>query len=496
MRFWVWLALLAPISMSSAWAQQKAVPPPAEWAGYFAEVRKADEKFTDLEQRCLAYPDLPGAEWPEGAGKGRCALLRSPPYTLSQMETLLDQPGGATQLDQRFASLLEAHYLDPAQRDQIFIAYHVFDASSQAERVAARWLTASPKSIHAKMASGKVLARQGWRARGGQYVRDTPGAKLLKMEEYFLHAASLLSEVLGEDARMLPACVELAAIGRVSSEELQQGATAACLQADPISYFVVEEMASAAEPKWGGSQEAMRAVAAYAAAHAKKNPMLYILTTQGIAYEADNSSDWGKKLADMLPATKLSPNANFLREVGTAYVTMNEDWKALVYLSQALRFSPHYAQQARLRASLLIDLGYPEWALADARRAVQVAPSDGHAQFVFALALLDTDGEAAARPHFLLAMGDPATREAAYPNYCRSFLYLHEYEKADICTSELTEEFPLNGEAWNLRAWSLDERKDPRFMHAVEQFLKYKDLQRWPNQARVAAALQKRLSIK
>lgn len=496
MQGWTWPALLALGLALPAGAQQKPVPPPAEWAGYIAAVRKADDTIADLEKRCVAYPDLPGAEWPEGAGKARCALLRPPIYTLSQMESLLDRPDGAAELDKRFAALLDAHYADPAQREQIFIAYHPFDASSQAERVASRWRKASPDSVYAETALGYAYTRQGWQTRGGKYARETPEAKLAKMRGHFLAALELLGDALKREPRMLPACMQMAGIGRMSSDQVQQYATSACMKADPHSFFVVDEMANAAEPKWGGSAQAMRDVAAYAVAHAKKNPMLYVFAADGIGYEASNGSDWDAKLAELMPAAKIAPNAGYLRDVGTAYVVKNEDWKALVYLSQALRFMPYYVDEARLRASLLSGLGYPKWALGDARRAVETEPSNGLAQITLAFALADTEGEAAARPHFQLAMNDPETREAAYPNYCRGYLLQKDYKHAGACTAELVEEFPENGEAWNLRAWYLDAQDDPRFRQAVEKFFKYQNAQRWPDHARVSAELKKRLSRK
>ena len=98
--------------------------PPAEWAQYIDEVRKADAIDND-EARCKAYPDLPGDQWRPGAAQARCTLLRAPAWSLDDIDRLLATPEGVDQLERGFAALLDGHYSDQAQREQIFIAFHV-----------------------------------------------------------------------------------------------------------------------------------------------------------------------------------------------------------------------------------------------------------------------------------------------------------------------------------------------------------------------------------
>src|SRR5262245_56520742 len=132
------IALGSAMLMTQAHAARpEPVEPPPELAQYIADVRKADG-IADDEARCKAYPDLPGNDWRPGAAQGRCSLLRKPAWSLEQIDRLLATPEGAKQLERGFADLLDAHYRDPLQREQIFIAYTVFDDSPRAAQIAQR----------------------------------------------------------------------------------------------------------------------------------------------------------------------------------------------------------------------------------------------------------------------------------------------------------------------------------------------------------------------
>lgn len=477
----LWLAIAVVLSPAKA----AEVPPPPNYAEYFNAVRKADA-IVDDEQRCLAYPDLPDNTWPAGTAKRRCALLRPPLFSLARIDELLDSPQGVSELDRKFSELLASNFSDPAQHDQLFIAFNVFWSDPISERVATRWLEAAPASIHARTAMGLVYAKQGWKTRGGQFIQNTPESAQRAMNALFVKSFRLLGGVLEQEPHMLPACREMAAMGRQSSDTLQQFALSACLKTDPTSFFVVEEWIYAAEPRWGGSLEDLRVVSAYASAHASDNPMLYMLTVDFMGYEALRSNDHDRALATLEPAAKIAPNAGYLRAVGKAYVIKDQDWQAWVYLSQALRFNPQYAQESRLRASILDRFGYSQWALADAQRAVALSPDDGYAQFVLALVLEAAVDADSARPHYLLATRDAGTREAAFPNYCRTWLQAGNHEQSGTCTANLVSQFPENGEAWRLRALSLMQSHDRRSNEAWEHFLRFQDPKRWPRHAEAA----------
>ena len=97
---------------------------------------------------------------------GRCTILRAPAWSLDDIDRLLATPEGVAELERGFANLLDAHYTDQSQREQIFIAFGVFDESKRAGDVSQRWLKLAPESAFANTAAGVHLGASGWKARG------------------------------------------------------------------------------------------------------------------------------------------------------------------------------------------------------------------------------------------------------------------------------------------------------------------------------------------
>ncbi|HZV22923.1 MAG TPA: hypothetical protein VFF93_04075, partial [Luteimonas sp.] len=420
------LAACAAIGLATAQAfAAKPSPPPSAYAEYVNAVRKADA-IPDARERCLAYPDLPGNQWAPGVAKARCLMFLTPPvYTLDSLEKALAQADGAKTVDARFQRLLDEHFTVPDQREQVFIGFFIFndDDHDKAERIARAWLAASPDSPFARTALAAVLENRGWDARGSKFIRETPAEDVRRMEAYFVEAAKLYADALKSDPKLLPACHGLMSIGRQSSDAIQAGASKACMDVDPASYYVVDEMMTAAEPRWGGSEEAMRAVAAYAQARVKDNPVLAVFAFHHAYYAAERADDRdAQRLAVLEPAVALVPNAAYLHSVGGAYLRKDDNWKAFVLLSQALRFAPGNAVTYRWRGYALYDLGETKWARADAERAVELDPKDAYAQRLLADLLRDSLDDDGARPHYALAMQEPELRQNAYVEYCATWL--------------------------------------------------------------------------
>lgn len=459
------------------------IAPPAAFREHLMQVRAIEAQALDHEARCLAYPDLPGNEWPADAGRSRCLLLRAPILSLDEVDRQLDQPKGADGLDRRFKALMQAHYEDAAQREQIFIAYSIFDAEPNAERVARRWLEQSPDSAFAKMALGDAYARQGWRARGTRWASNTPSQQLERMNALFQRAVPLLAEALQKEKRLSPACEQLAAIGRMTSDQIQRWATAECLKVDAQSFFVLEEVMTQAEPRWGGSEEAMREAAGLIAARVANNPALLTLTAIPIGYEADLADTWSEIVPGTVAASLKAPNAGYMARAGRGMYAQGDRWRALSWVSQSLRFQPLDDDELALRAEILMELDDGEWALRDARRAAAAAPTNARRQYLVARATRRALGEHDARDALLKAMEDADLREQAYELYCQSYSMSGELAAGEACIRSLVKEFPRNGEGWRMLAWVRGVQDDPAQAEAIDQFVKYHDLKRWPHHA-------------
>lgn len=486
------------LSFVPACAKAAAKQPPAEYAAYVAAMRKADA-ITDPLQRCLAYPDLPGNTWAPGAARARCAMFLTPaPYSLDRIEARLKQPGGAAELDAAFTALLDAHFKEPTQREQINVALMVFRDRDfdKAERIARTWRAAAPDSAFARVALGHVLAERGWDARGTEYAQKTPVEKLKKMSGYFVDTVKEYKAALEGTSRLLPACEGLMAIGRQSSDDLQTYATERCLYIDPTSYYVVDELMNAAEPRWGGSEEAMTTVTAYAQEKAALNPVLSVFAFHSAYYEIERMDDGDDEaIAVLAPAALQVPNAAYLRRAGGAYLRKDDDWKALSYLSQALRFMPGYGQESRFRAVVLQQLGESKWARADAKRAAMLDPANGHAHHLLGNIVRELDGPAAAVPHFKRAMDDVKTREDAFNSYCGSLIDAKRLAEAGKCVDDLLAAYPANPEGWRQRLVVIGFDA-PGSLKAMERFVALNDPKRWSYHAKTADSVRKMLAVR
>lgn len=468
---------------STAWGSHlspKPQQPPAQWANYIAAVRKADT-IADDEARCLAHPDLPGNNWLPDAGKWRCSVLRKPMLSLDEIGQLLQTDGQGAELDRRFAALLDANYQDQQQRDQIYKAFTVFDDSARAAEVATRWLKQSPKSAFAHAALARHYAAVGRDARGSKFVRDTPQAQLERMHKEFATAVPLYLRALEIEPRLSPACIDLAAIGRQSANELQRYAMDVCTKVDPDSYFLALERIYGAQPKWGGSDNELRLAVAYAQARVQRNPMLGALLAEGASYHLVMADKIGDVVEELAAAARMAPGGMVSFHAGRGYGVKRDPWAALVYESQALRFIPRNGDWRYARAMQLRALSDYEWAERDMQVALAIDPNDGWYQSLMGYIIIERTGEREAkpylaRPYFKRAMDFPETRMQAMVMYCQS--YMPEFEASTAmadCTRDLVTEYPSQKDAWRLRAWYLAKTHSAGADQAYETFLRHAD---------------------
>lgn len=458
-----------------------APQPPEALAAYFAQVRQA-EQIADPEKRCLAYPDLPGNQWPAGAAEWRCLMMRAPVLPLEEIEARLATPDGAAWLEQCLEAVLEAHYSDPRERDRLFHVFNLFDGSERAGNIATQWLRQMPQSPFALTAMGKHRAAQGWDARGGAYVSKTSQAQLKRMDQLFAGAAPLLAEALEREPRLTPACVTLAGMGRQSSDNLQQQALTQCLRADPASYDVVWELMTAAMPKWGGSLRAMNNVGAYIIHHGPTNPTLYSLLAEPVGYEAAQMDTKVEGKEGFIAASRAGPGARMMTSAGRVYWDTDEPWMALTYLSQALRFWPRSLEVRMLRGLVLHQLGDYAWALEDLLSSAAKDPENLEVQYATGHALLSLNRIEESRPYLLRAQQRPEREFDALESYCFTYVYTQESigtQQARDCTAELVKRKPSHAMYWLWRYQALSAAGDQRWVGAAGQFMLHAD----PNDA-------------
>jgi tetratricopeptide (TPR) repeat protein len=448
------------------------VPAPKELQKYFKQVRKADA-IADDEARCKAYPDLPGNQWRKGAAQGRCSLLRKPAWSLEQIDALLAKKDGAAELERRFAALHKAHFEDQSQREQIFRTFTVFDASERAGQVAERWLALAPDSAYAHAAAAGHYLEVGLQARGSASVGRTGPEQMETMRTMFLKAMPLYEKALSIDPKLSVACSQQAVIGRYISQDLQDQATAHCLEVDPDSYYIVYGRIMAAQPNWGGSVEQMRDAVAYAAARTERNPILGAVLAEAAGFPLSPQAGVDPIAAgELAKVVRLAPSGTLMNYTGDAYAEEGDHWQSFVYLSQAARFWPHNAQFRYERGWALLYLGEYEWASRDFDEALKTSPNNDFYLSAMANSLKRSKGAVAARPYNARLAKFPEHRQFVMATYCDSFMLSQPLDpQALSCTQEYVSEFPEFGPAIGLRAKALYLAKDPGAREAVDRFL-------------------------
>lgn len=467
-------AILIGAGQARAGNPPAPLKPPPEFAQYIAGVRKADA-IENAEARCNAYPDLPGNQWRAGAAQGRCSILRAPAWSLDDIDRLLATPEGVAELERGFAALLDAHYKDQSQREQIFIALNVFDGDDRAGEIARRWLKLAPDSAFANTASGVYLGGAGWKARGTAYIGKTPAEQVERMGQFFAQAVPLYVKALEIEPRLSVACYKLNAIGRSSSSALEEYARAHCMKVDPDSYFLALEWITSAQPRWGGSEEKLRRAVAYAAARTDRNPLLGALLGEDTGDKASLANDYGAVIDDLIGAARMGPSASVTGMAGGGYWNKDDPWPAVVYYSQATRFRPDEARYRFGRASVLYYYLYDAaWARSDMLVAVKLEPDNAKFNWLLGLATEDVKGTAAARPYYKRAMTGEY-RQRAMQRYCETYMIPQIQPESLACSRGLVEEFPRSAEAWGTRAFSLINANDPAALQAVERFRELAD---------------------
>ena len=443
---------------------------PDGYRTYFAAVLTA-EVPQDPVQRCLAYPPLPGNDWPTSMVEALCALVPLQ-GSLGELEKVLKQHGGGAELDRRYAALLEANYAGPSQKDHIFRAYDIFDETAHAAAVAQEWVRQSPESAFARTARAWQLVESGWHARGAKYARETSQEKLGAIEGYFARAIPDLAFALKQNPKLIPACERLISIGANSNDQMQAIGTNVCLKEDPASYRVMRSLLWAAQPKWGGSQEQMRAFVAIARAHETDNPALAALRNYQAGYEAaeDRADNRFARTAPMLErVSRISPG--YLQETSHAMVNLDRPLDAFVYASQAIRFKPDDADAYYDRANALLALHEFGLAFDDANQSKALSNDNGWPEIELTESLNGLKRYLEAREHAILAMSHPATRQLGNEALCRSYWFTHELDTMASCTEKLVVDFPGSDEAWRLRAVAYKDAINPKMYDAVDDFL-------------------------
>ena len=501
MRWRAWAAALAIVIPTSTPSQAQssasyAIPPLSDsvqasrykdfkspWREHLLKVREV-QKFQNPLERCLAWPDLPGNQWPAGHASALCRHYHDDSvgvYRLDWLEKLLQQ-GDLTSINAALDAQLELHFRPEQQfHEAIHSLVDKIEADERSDTLTSRWLRAAPDDAYALLARATFYRKAAWEARGEKYASETAASQMSRMSELVERAVPLYRKAIAANPRLMPAYEGL--LNVATGDSLDTVATEAVRGAkavDPACVAVAKERMRALQPRWGGSYEAMDAYVEELRPLIATRPLLAQFLGSPAADAANMAGALetaeGDTLAVQMDKQAIAPGAN-LWDISEAASHVNilsrrngvgaETGESIAYALQYERFQgrpPEWTFNWLSRVYVRRD---PAWAMRYADLAVREKPTVPNHQYMLAAALYNTRQYAPADHYYRLAMEDAPHRLASLREVAEMWLTSRQVSnevavaRGTPYLATLEQEYPKEGRAGFLRL-ILEERRSGR----------------------------------
>jgi tetratricopeptide (TPR) repeat protein len=182
------------------------------------------------------------------------------PPTQSETRALLDSNQFA-ELDRRF-SAVQRNYKDGSISDEdlrtAFRAFYPTDAALEQKYTA--WIAQFPKSYVARLARAIYYVKVGQKRRGENFISDTSEEQLAGMDAAFAQASEDLDASLHlDDKPLLTYAQEMDIVRNVGNHDGARAILQAAIKVDRNNVVVRQKYMGTLIPRWGGSEEEMRA---------------------------------------------------------------------------------------------------------------------------------------------------------------------------------------------------------------------------------------------
>jgi tetratricopeptide (TPR) repeat protein len=491
-------ALAAPAPAPAPQMHYDQAPEP--WRGFLLKAREADA-IADPLQRCLAFPDAPGNQWPANAAKQHCDLNFGPVPTLAEVRALLDAkdlPG----LEARFQKLQDLHESDTQFSERIHTAFDRFDSSYESGVLSKRWLELAPDSPYAMVARASYFRRLGWDARGTKWMQETPREQVEQMDAHLSRAVELYRQALKLKPNLMPAHAGLIDIGANGGMD-EKALFAAAQAADPGCALVAIERMQALEPRWGGSYVEMLALDQQLVPRLSTRPLLSLARAfpyddlHNVLYAAEKYDEAAKALAPALP---LSTHPEIWEDMATVlrHEKTPDRWQILADYVAGTRYRPGTAFDARERGKLqLLAANDAESAAKSLAHSAKEEPGNAYTHYLYGAALGRLARYDEAEREYLLAMQDkPDTgnHRDGLLELTELMFRAHDIDKAQKYARQAVAEYPDLARARYAYAITLGLTRTPstELRKAWEDFLAKADPTD-PKNARPRAQAQQNL---
>lgn len=448
-----------------------------DWDALLLRMQEADRVDDDVE-RCLNYPDVPGMTWDRAIVEARCALQRRPKYDLEAIGQLIASAQGRAALEKHFAALLQAHYDTPSERDQIGVAFEIFDASPEAQDIAKRWYALSPDSAYSGLAYGNALFAAAQAMRGTRSASGTADVDMRNARDTAAKSAKVLADAYIAEPRLTPACsVRVAALRLSGGDEDAFALGRRCAQNDPMSYSAATGWKTAAEPRWGGSEAQLSEVERHLLKHRGAAPLLNSalasLAADPLLNREPDPDD--AVVAALERAARIAPHGLVLNQLSASWFARGDEKRGLAYASQAVRFNIGGTSYRGFRMQQNL-FTRPAWAKLDIEHVLRRFPNSIYykQQLVQVEENLRNDTPALlARDGTVSFDHDGQGRKATLMAECEQY-GLSGQQSSEVmndCSDSLVMEWPEDPEVWRVRADVLHARGDPRALDAARKYL-------------------------
>ena len=470
-----WSGVLVFFSVATAFAAEPELPSipdrpaaqlftdvPAPWRDYLLQAREA-ERIADPLQRCIAYPDIPGNQWPKGHARAHCLDHAVRAMGMADARKLLDT-GKLQELDAYVLGLEAEHAREVDSSEALHYFFDQFAADS-ADAFTADWLKAAPESPYALTARARFHAGAAGRARGGKWAAETPREDLRKMSELYDQAVPLYRKALATHPRFLPAWIGLLGMAsRDSRQALEEEAFVAANAIDPACQDLADARMTSLEPRWGGSYEAMLAYAESLKSQLARRPILAREMASPYGDRGDRlhaEKEINREAMEILDiAIRIGSNEEHLGD-GARVAWQSDDagvhdrWKGLAYAMQAARFGERDEWIHRIVAWGLLQHA-PEISVRNVEIALKQEPDSGLLHYIAGAAYYNSKRPAQAEPHYPKAVEhkqDTENRQASLRELVTMWMFDAGLEpkagsaKAKPYLDRLIREYPDDGRA-------------------------------------------------
>jgi tetratricopeptide (TPR) repeat protein len=197
---------------------------------------------------------------------------------------------------------------------------------------------------------------RGYRARGGEFAKDTPAAQFERMAKLHREAITDLLAAIKENSRFAPAYVALIDIVRGSGDSTSAERTLAeAVRWIPETYYVRHAYLRALHPRWGGDYSLMQAYTNSLDEAARLNPRIWSLKAEvpaELGYDAWLSRDYPQAIKYYTEALSFGDRLEFLNNRGRIFMSTKQYAAAKSDFTRYLEYSPSDAEVTRLLRSL------------------------------------------------------------------------------------------------------------------------------------------------